>query len=50
MVNQHSKMVTKPKIELQPHLALQQDIFSERAFLFKDFGPIIFKMAPQEPL
>ena len=32
MVNQYLKRVTKPKFELQPHLALQQDIFSETAF------------------
>ena len=28
MVNQHSKGVTKSKLELYPHLALQQHIFS----------------------
>ena len=38
MVNQHSKSVTKPKSELQPHLALQQDIFQEGRFIPKDCG------------
>ena len=36
MVNQHSKSITKPKFELQLHLALQQDILSQRHFLQKD--------------
>ena len=32
MVNQNLKRVTKPKFELQPHLARQQKVFSERTF------------------
>ena len=33
MVNQHSNSITKPKLELHPYLALQQDIYSENAFI-----------------
>ena len=32
MVNQHSKIITKPKFELQLHLSLQPDILLESAF------------------
>ena len=37
MVNQHLKCVTKPKYELQLHLALQQYILSESAFFTKRY-------------
>ena len=45
MVNQHSKRVTKPIFELQPHIALQQGFFQKGHFIlkvrchFKDNGP-----------
>ena len=32
MVNHHSKSATKLEFELQPHLALQEDILSASAF------------------
>ena len=35
IVNQQSKSITKPKFELELHLALQQDILSESAFYRK---------------
>ena len=51
MVNQHSKSITKPKVELQLNLALQQDLLSASAFYTKNIAkPIIFHMAPWEPL
>ena len=36
MVNQHSKIIIKLKLELLLHLALQQYILSESAFVQKD--------------
>ena len=33
MVNQHFKSVTNPKFKLQPNLALQQDVFSEKVLV-----------------
>ena len=51
MVNQPSQSVTKPKSELQLHLALQQYILSASAFYTKKTGmPIIFHMAPGKPV
>ena len=47
MVNQHSKRVTRPEFELQPHLALKQEFFLNSIFYLKIAGPIIFKLAPQ---
>ena len=35
MVNQHLNRITKPKIKLQPHLALNKNFFSERTFYIK---------------
>ena len=40
----NSENITTPKCKLPPHIALKQDIYEEIA------GPIIFKMAPWEPL
>ena len=42
---QHSKTVTKPKFELQQHLAPKQVSFKKKFFYLKIAGPIIFKMA-----
>ena len=36
MVNQHSKRISKPKFEFQPHLALQQDYFRKKQFILQD--------------
>ena len=44
---QHSKSVTKPKCELQPHLELTQEFFFRTCMSYlKITGAIIFKMAP----
>ena len=40
----HSKSITKPKLELEPHLVLKLDILSESAFYKKRYiGPLSFK-------
>ena len=46
----HSNNIIKPKCKLQPHLALQQDVFEEEHITKEIDGPIIFEMAIWEPL
>ena len=45
---QHSKSITKPKHNIQPHLALQCNIFWKVNFITKLDFHIHFKMAPWE--